>query len=73
MRRRGGEGGLITGGLRYKNSRLRRRHKVAPRHEFMELPALGPPGRVIGPVPCLIFYAFISPGLLAQKKKYAIM
>lgn len=51
MRRRGGGRGLITGGLRYKNSRLRRRHKVAPRHEFMELPALGPPGPGYRPCP----------------------
>ena len=41
MRRRGGAGGLITGGLRYKNSYLRHRHQVAPRHEFVELLALG--------------------------------
>lgn len=51
MRRRGGGRGLITGGLRYKNSRLRRRHKVTPRHEFMELPALGPPGPGHRPCP----------------------
>ena len=41
MRRRGGGRGLITDGLRYKNSSLRRRHQVAPRHEFVELLALG--------------------------------
>ena len=74
MRRRGGGGGgVLTGGLRCKNNHLRRRHQVSTATRIYGVACAGyPRGRVIGSLPCLIFYTFISPGLLAQKKKYAI-